>query len=156
MEIDLGDVFAQDLDLAHLRHPQTALVAHPHVRDAHRVKTHQFGRHRIDGQLVFRGQNQILAVRYHRARSGPVTGHGAVHHGQHPGMELLLHEHQVDQDFVHILVSVMAHFLEQPPERVLDRAGRRRMAVRLDRRKMDDLLADVHLRYLDSLGEDLV
>ena len=50
----------------------------------------------------------------------------------------------------------MAPVAQQAAERVLHRAGRRGEDVRLDRRQVDDVLADERLRDLDAIGEDLV
>ena len=86
----------------------------------------------------------------------PFAADRPVHDGEQPRVELPLHVEEVDQDLVDVLVGVVADLLEQAAEGVLDRARRRRMAVRLDRRQVEDVLPDVHLRDLDALREDLV
>ncbi len=71
-------------------------------------------------------------------------------------MKLLLHIEEVDEDLVNVFMRVVTDLLEQPAEGVLDRARRDRMAVRLDRGQVEDVLPGVYLRDEDALGEDLV
>jgi hypothetical protein len=147
---------ADELDLAGIGHPEPALVTHPEIRNLQRVETHDLRGDRVDRDLVGGRQDQVPHARHHRARSGAVTHHGAVHHREDCGMQFALHVHEVDEDLVHELVRVVAHLFQEAAERVLDRAGRCRVAVDLHRGRMKDILADVQLRNLDALGEDRV
>ena len=147
---------ADDLDLPRIRHPEPAFVTHPEIWDRERIEAHDLRRDRVDRHLVRRRQDQVAHARDHRARPRAVPHHRAVHHRQERWMQLALHVHEVDQDFVHELVGVVANFLQEPPEAVLDRARGDAVAMNLDRRSVKNVLADVHLRDLDALGEDVV
>ena len=136
-KLTAGDVLAHDLDVLRVADAQAALVAHADVGDLHRVEAHQLGGDGVDRHLVAAGEDIIGDARLHRARAGAVAGHRAVHDGEHAGVELLLHVHQVDQHFVHVLVRVVAHLAQQAAEGVLDRPGGDGVAVRLDRRQVE-------------------
>ena len=71
-------------------------------------------------------------------------------------MDLLLDHQQIHERFVDDRVGPVPVLVQQPAERVLHRAGRRREDVRLDRRQVDDVLADEPLRDHEALRVDLV
>jgi hypothetical protein len=71
-------------------------------------------------------------------------------------MELPLHVEEIDQHLVDELVRVVAHLLEESPERVLDGARGDAVPVRLHRRQVEHARADVHLGDLDPLRTDAV
>ena len=115
-----------------------------------------FGRDRVDRDRIGAREHDIADDRIHRARSGAVAADGAVHDGEDVGMQLALHDQEIDEHLVNVLVRVMADLLEKAAEGVLDGARRDRMAVRLHRREMENVLSLEHGRDLDSLGEYLV
>ena len=73
-----------------------------------------------------------------------------------PGVDLLLDRQQIDQRLVNPRVRVVAPRVQQAAERVLHRAGRRRVDVALGRRQVDDVLAEEVVGDVDAFGEDAV
>ena len=61
-----------------------------------------------------------------------VAGERTVHHRKQPAVNLLLDHQQVDQGLVDDGVGPVSVFVEQPPEGILHRSGRRREDVSLD------------------------
>src|SRR2546426_35870 len=114
---------AEDLDPFRVRHAESTLLAHPEVRDRQGIEPHDPRRDRVDRHLIRRGQDQVPETRHHRPGPRAVAHHGPVHYRKHARMQLPLHVHQVDEHLVHELVCIVAHFLQQAAERVLDRAG---------------------------------
>ena len=65
-------------------------------------------------------------------------------------------QQQVDQGLVDDRVGPVTVLVEQPTEGVLHCPGRRREHVGLDRRQMDDVLADESLRDQKPFRVDVV
>ena len=92
-------------------------------------------------------------VRHHAARAGTVAGKRAVHHREDAAVNLLLDHQQIDQRFVDHRMRPVPPLVQQPAERVLHRAGRRREDVRLDRRQVKDVLADEAARDHEAVAD---
>ena len=120
------------------------------------IEAHQLGSHGIDGHLVRRGQDDVLDQRLHHARTGAISGGGAIHDGQDPGMDFLLDGQQVHQRFVDPGVGVMAVFAQQTPKSILHRPGGGGVHVGLDRRQVDDILTDEVIRDADAFRIDVI
>lgn len=71
-------------------------------------------------------------------------------------MNLLLDHEQIDERFMNYGVGPVAMFVEQAAEGVLHGAGHGGEHVRLDRRQMDDVLADKPLRNGKPVRVDLL
>ena len=69
-------------------------------------------------------------------------------------MNLLLDREQIDERLVDPRVGVVAPRVQEAPERILHRAGRRRVDVALGRRQMDDVLAEEEIGNVDAFGID--
>ena len=110
--------------------------------ERHRIEAHHLRRHRVDRHLVGRRQHHVLHHRIHRPRPRAVAGRRAVHDREQTGVNLLLDREQIDQRLVNPRVRVVPPRVQQPAERVLHRAGRRRVDVALGRRQVDDVLAE--------------
>ena len=151
-----GVLVADDLDVARVAAAEPALVREPDELDRQRVHAHQPGGDRVDRHLIGARQDDVLHTRNHAARPGAVAGERAVHHREHAAMDLLLNHQQVDERFVDDRVRPVAALVQQPAERVLHRAGHRREDVRLDRRQMNDVLADEPARNHEPLRVHLV
>ena len=101
-------------------------------------------------------EDHVLRVRDHAARPGAVAGERAVHHREHAAVDLLLDHQQVHERLVDDRVRPVPVLVQQPAERVLHRAGRRREDVRLHGRQVDDVLADEPPRDHEPVRVDLV
>ena len=154
----LGRVLvADDADVARVAHAESLLVSEPHEPHvAHGVEPHQLGGDRIDGDLIGGRQKHVLDVRDHAARTGAIPGERAVHHREHAAVDLLLDHQQVHQRLVDDRVRPVTMLVEQPPERVLHRAGGGRENVGLHRRQVDDVLSDEPPRNAEPVRIDLV
>ena len=151
--IDITD----DLDVTRVPAAKSQLVRQTDELDVFEgIKTHEFGRDGINGHLVTRGQDHVLAVRDHAPRARPVTGEGSVHHREDATVDLLLNHQQVDQRLVDHRVRPVAMFVEQTAKGILHGAGCGGEHVGLDRRQMDDVFADEPLGNHEALGIDLV
>jgi hypothetical protein len=111
-----------------------------------------FGTRRVLAEYL--GQEHVLHVGDHAARPGSVTGEGAVHHGEHAPVDLLLDQPEVHQRLVDDRMGPMPVLVEQPAEGVLHRSRRGRESVRLDGRQVDDVLPDEAPGNAETLGED--
>ena len=57
---------------------------------------------------------------------------------------------------MHVLMGVVADFLEQAAETVFDRAGSGRVPMSLDGRQVDHLLSEIEFGNLNALWKNLV
>jgi len=89
-------------------------------------------------------------------RGRTIAGDGPVHHGEDGRVQLTLHVQEVDQHFVHVLVSVVTHLAQQPAKGILHRAGHHGMTVRLHGGKVEDLPSWVNRRNLNAFRKDVV
>ncbi len=71
-------------------------------------------------------------------------------------MNFLLDHQQIDERLVNDRVRPMPLFVQQSAKRIFHRAGRRRENVRLDRRQVNDVLADESPGNVESARENLV
>ena len=149
-------IVAYQLDLAYVAHAQAALVGQADVVNGQGVEAHQFGGHGVNGHLVGRGQDDILDLRLHGARAGAVASGGAVHHGEDARVDLLLNRQQVYQRFVDPGVGVVAVGAEEPSEGVLHRSGGYCVDVALNRRQMNNVLAEEVVGDADASGIDAI
>src|SRR5665647_27126 len=155
-EVDACDIVANHLDLANVADAEAKVVGHPDVGDAQRIEAHDPGRYGVDGHRIARSEEDILDAWRHGPRTSPVPADGPVHDTKKTRVDFLLHREEIHEDFMDVFVRIMADFLQQAAERVLDSPRGRGMAMRLDRRQMEDILSDVHGRDLDPFGKDLV
>ncbi len=75
-------VLADDLNLCRVADAQAQLVGNPNEWYRERVEALQLGGHRVDRDLVRRGEQDVLFVPAHSSGTGPVTGEGSIHHGE--------------------------------------------------------------------------
>ena len=145
-EVDVGHVVADQLDPARVGHAEPAVLGHPEVGDGQGIVAHEPGRRGVERDRVGGGEDQVSLSGEHRPRPRPVADDRPVHHGEHAGVELLLHGEEVDQHLVDELVGVVADLLQEPAEGVLDRARGDGVPVRV---VQDDPVADERVRALD-------
>ncbi len=150
------DVVADDLDVLRFADAQPLLVRDADERQVHRIETLHLRRDGVDGDLIGAGEQDVLLVRTHGSWPGAVTGKGAVHHREEPGVDVLLDLQEIDQRLVDHGVGVMATIVEQTAEGVLHRPGDRGEDVGLDRRQLDDVAVVEELGHLHPLGEDAI
>lgn len=118
-----GNVIAHQLDVARIAHTQAVFVRQADVFDAERVEPHQLGGDGVDGDLICRGQDDVLLDGPDHARPGSISGGRAVHHREDAGVDFLLDRQQVHERFVNPRVGVVPVFAQQTAESVLHRAG---------------------------------
>ena len=106
------------------------------------IEAHEARRDRIDGHLIGGCKDDVLDVGDHAARARPVPGEGAVHHGEHTAVDLLLDQQEIDQGLVDAGVGPVATLVQEPAERVLHRTGGGGENVGLHGREVDDVLPD--------------
>ena len=147
---------ADNLDVARVADAQPVFVRHADVGQRHRIEPHQLGRHRIDGDLVARRQHHVLDHRIHGPRPRTVSRGRPVHDGEQPRVDLLLNREQIDERFVNPRVGVVPPRVQQAAERVLHRAGRRRVDVALHGRQVHDVLAEEVVGDADAFGKDVI
>ena len=68
---------------------------------------HQRGAHGIDGHRVGARHESVAQPRHHGARSRAVAGHAAVHHRELRRVQRSLHDHELHQHLVDVLVAVV-------------------------------------------------
>jgi hypothetical protein len=147
---------ADDLDVARVTAAKPGVMGQPDELDRQRVDAHQPGGHCVDGHLVGTGQDDVLHVRHHAARSGTVAGEGAVHHREDAAVNLLLDHQQVDEGLVDDRMGPVAALVQQPAEGILHCPGRGGEDVGLDRWQVQDVLADEAARDHEPVRVDLI
>jgi hypothetical protein len=110
--------------------------------EAHRVEAHHLGGDGVDGHLIAGGEHVVLDHGEHRARPGAVARGGAVHDREEAAVDLLLDGEEIHQSPVDPRVRVVPVRREEAAEGVLHRAGGRGVDVALDRRQVQDVLAE--------------
>ena len=121
-----------------------------------RIEAHQPRGDGVDRHLIGAGEDDVLDVRHHAARTGSVAGERAVHHREDPAVNLLLNHQQIDERLVDYRMGPVPPLVEQAAERVLHRARRGREDVGLHGRQVDDVLADEAARNHEPVGIDVV
>jgi hypothetical protein len=102
----------------------------------------EFGRDGVDRHRIPGGQHGVLDVGHHAARARTVTRERAVHHAEHPGMDLALDHEEIDKGFVNDLVRPVPLVVEQTAESVLHRPGHGGKHMSLHGRQLDNIVAD--------------
>ncbi len=92
----------------------------------------------------------------HAARPRAVTRKGAVHHGEHAPVDLLLDHQQIHQRFVDDRMRPVPTLVQQTAEGVLHGTGGGGENVSLDRGQMDDVFPDKSLRDVEAIGVHIV
>ena len=75
-------------------------MGEPDKSYVHGVEAHHLGRDGIYGDLIGPGENDVLLMPPHGARSGAVAREGPVGHGEDAGVYLLLDVEEIDERLV--------------------------------------------------------
>ena len=150
------DVLSDDLDLFEITHSQPSFVSTSDKGKAKGIEAHNLRCHRVDGDLIGRSQDEVLDVNIHAAWSWPATDHRTVHDREEARVNLFLDHEQVGEGLVDHGMCPMTLLVQEAAEGILHRAGHAGEHVGLHGRKVDDILTDQTLGYVDPFWENLV